>query len=729
MATWLTCAATTLQAGPQQAQEPPPARIKVAVDVVAVDVQVIDRSGQPVPSLGPESFTVTINGRRRRVLTAEQIRSDTAEGRAAFTGSPGSAVPGRVIMLAVDCISFDATASRDVIQHIDDFVRGLQPDDHVGLSVFPNGASIPPTTDHAAVLRALTTIVGQSEGAGLSLFHLRPTELIDMTRDMTVGTGPTLDTVVARECGRDPDPNCRYQLLAEVTSTAVYLEGQGAASLGMLLTLVNQMQGYAGRKTLILVSGGMVASDSPGGRPNLGSMGLHVGRAAAGANTAIYTLFIDSSVHDRFAAETRRGDRTFDNRARESAVLARWLEQFAGAAGGALFAVQGGNAGPALERIRNELSSYYLLGVEPADEDRDGRTHEVSVRVTRPNVTIRGRRWVMIPKRGASAPAADAPAPSASPVPAAPAEPPPRVVPPEVVALADVFDRGDREAFQQALLRADLTPLIRDFRMSDGPWPDQKRRTAVFALELALAGLRSSVRDARDEAGRLLAEYHVRLREPGGADEFECWWFVTEAAALQGLFMPENALQFIPRALQRCPASARLHLAHAFALEQQWLRGRTTAAQEAEIVSRYEDAMKFPETGTEARVRGARFLHGLGQPERALAVLDGIAKPSSDLEIQYFTHVIRGRVLRELGRAEDAAASFRQALVTWPGAQSARVALMTLLVSQGSREEAVALAEAVQTAPADQYDPWWTYWLGDYRSYPAISARLRELGQ
>jgi VWFA-related protein len=728
----MACSATLVHAVPRQQQETPPRRIRVAVDVVAVDVQVIDRTGRPVPSLGPDAFTVTINGRRRRVVSAEQIRSDTADGGSGSGGTMSAAVPGRVIMLAIDCISFDATASREVIQNVVEFVRGLQPDDHVGLSAYPNGAQIAPTTDHAAVLRALNTVIGQREGAGIAQFHLRPTEIIDMSRDISNGSGPAMDAVVSRECGQNPDPNCRFQLLTEVTSIALYYEGQATASLGMLRTLVTQMRGFPGRKTLLLVSGGMIASDSPGGRPDLGSMGIQVGQAAAAANTAIYTLFIDSTLHDRFAAETRRGDKTFSNRERDTAVKARWLEQFAGAAGGALFDVQVGNAASALARIQTELSSYYLLGVEPAEEDRDGRTHEVAVKVTRQNVTIRGRRWVMIPKRLATA--SEPPASTPAPAPLAPATPvapavPGRVVPGEVTALADIFDRGNHDAFEQALAQADLMRAIRGFRQSDGPWPDNRRRTAVFALELALAGLRSEARDTRDEAGRLLAEYHARVREPAGADDFECWWFVTEASALEGLFMPENALLFISRSLQRCPANARLNLAHAFALEQQWLRGRTTAAQEPEIVSRYEQAMKFPDTATEARVRAARFVFASGQIDRALAVLDGITAPQTDPEMRYFASLVRGQILRAGGRLDEATDAFQAALGAWPGAQSARVALMTLFVNRGHREQAAALAEAVQTAAVDQYDPWWVYWIGDYRAYPAILEKLRGLAQ
>ncbi len=728
----LGCAATPARAAPpQQPQEPAPGRIRVTVDVVAVDVQVIDKAGQPVPNLGPEKFSVTINGRRRRVVSAEQIRTDTSdEGLSTVANGLVSAAPKRVIMVAVDCISFDMTGSRDVIQNISEFVRGLRPDDYVGLSAYPNGASIAPTTDHAAVLRALTTIVGQRDGPGLGRFNLRPTEIIDASRDIPVGAGPTLNALLNRECGEEIGPNCRALLIHEITNAALYSEGQATASIGMLRNVIMQMQGYPGRKTLLLVSGGMVASDTPGGRPDIGSMGIQAGREAATANTAIYTLFVDSSLHDRYGAETRQGVRTTTNRSRDTAVLARWLEQFAGSAGGALFSVTG-NATSALARIRNELSSYYLLGVEPADEDRDGRTHEVAVKTTQANVTVRGRRWVMIPARGAVATPAIAPAGVASPSAPPPAPAPARrIVPVGVVAMADVFDRGNAQGFQSALAQsADLPNVIRDFRQSDSPWPANRRRTAVFALELALAGLRSDNRDARDEAGRLLAEYHVRVREPAGADEFECLWLVTETTALEGLFMPDNALLFIPRALQRCPANPRLKLAYALVSEQQWLQGRTIAAQEADILNRYEEAMKFPETEIEARVRAARFLYGLGQVDRGLALLDGIRTVPPDLELRYFAQLVRGQLLRASGRLDDAAAAFRAALVAWPGAQSARVALMTLSMSRGNRAEAASLAEAVQMAAVDQYDPWWTYWLGDYRAYPSVRDKLRELGR
>src|SRR5258705_226780 len=73
----------------------------------------------------------------------------------------------------------------------------------------------------------------------------------------------------------------------------------------------------------------------------------------------------------------------------------------------------------------------------------------------------------------------------------------------------------------------------------------------------------------------------------------------------------------------------------------------------------------------------------------------------------------------------SAAAAFRDAMAACPGAQSARVALMMLLMTRGDRQEAEALATKVQTAPPDPFDPWWSYWLGDFPALPELLAGLR----
>ncbi len=730
----LAAAAPALAAPSGQAPQAPPTRFRTGVDLIAVDVQVIDRGGHPIADLGPDKFEVKINGRRRRVVTAELIRPDTSlEPVPAAPGTvAGPARPARVIVLAIDCLSFRPAVAGTVREAARRFIAGLAPTDLVGLVAYPIGPKIDPTTNHAAVALALGSVVGQGEPDATE-FHLRPSEIVDLNAALsghTPGASSALETVAIRECGNPVEETCRARLISELVGTALYFEGQANLSIGMLRSLLRTMSSVAGRKTVVLVSGGMIASDTPGGRPDISEIGIETGKEAARANAAIYTLYLDSSFRSLFSADTP-GQKNFNSLERDSVVLGRWLEQFSGSAGGSLFRLQTGNGEFAFDRILTEIGSYYLLGVELEEADRDGRTHEITVKANQAKATVRGRRWVLVPKRDSpvatSAPAADAPAASAT-APAAP--PPPRTVSPEVQALADLFDRGTPDALQVRLRQAgDLEAILHEFRTMDTPWPDEPRRNAVFALEIGIAALRSGDRRATDEAGRLLSEFSARIRTTGPPDRFECAWLETEADAFEGAFMTNAAMAFVARAVERCPETPRLHLGYAVLSDQQWLRGPSRTTGEAEILPRYERAMKFPETEAEARMRAAWLLRRGGQLERALALLDGLREPSSDRQVRYLSALVRGEVLRALGRQDVAASAFREAMAEWPGAQSARVALMTLLVQRGDRAAAAALAESVETASDEEFDPWWMYWLGGLRRYQSDIAALREMAR
>ena len=743
----LMLGAATLCGAGQQSDVPqkPTTTFRSGLDVIAVDVQVVDRNGTPVSGLGPDKFDVTINGRRRRVLSAELIESRSAtsltpEERAAATaGPPVRPTLARVVYIAIDCLSFDASASRHVIATAQQFIDRLPPTDEVGLFAYPYGPKTSPTTDHAAVRSSLLTVQGQ-RSLPSHQFHLRPSEIVDLSGAARYGQpsqSALLDSVVKRECGDPAEATCQQRLLLEINGAALYYEGQGYAGLGMLRSLLAQLSIINGRKTLVLISAGMMASDVPGGRPDISELGILAGKEAARSNTSIYTLYLDTSTIDRLQAEVRGSDKNLQSEARDSEVLGRWLDQFSGAAGGALFKVQVGSGEYAFDRVLREISAYYMLGVEPADEDRDGRAHEIKVKTNQKNLVMRGSRWVVVPKRGS--PASASPPEGASSLSASADSkekrplPPHPVVPADIQAMADAYDRSQLDFEQHLADTQDLATLLRHFRGSDAPWPDAPRRTAVFALELAVAALRSHNEYAHDEGGRLLAEYNARVRQPEGADAFECSWLWTEAAAFEGLFMADSAMLFVPRAVERCPGEARLQLAYAIISEQQWLRGSVGADEESSILDRYQAAIKSPDTAPEARMRAAWFLCRIGRLDEALSLADVGPPGGTDPYVLYLTDLVRGQILRARGRPEDAAKAYRDALTIWPGAQSARVALMTLVLSRGDRQEAAKLAEAAETeaeaASVSQFDPWWTYWLGDYRVYPVIVAKLREIAQ
>ncbi len=401
---------------------------RAAVDVIAVDVQVVDSKGVPVAKLGIPDFEVSIDGRRRRILSADFIRQTSGDGMGAVrpvtsgpvasNSFPGAgSTSGRVIMLAVDVGSLSAGTSREVMAATRGFLAQLPAGDLVGLYSFPLGPRLVPTADHAAIGRALDTVIG-SNAPIRSEFNLRPSEVVDITAEVAssmptttvpggttpsrgtmsdVGPSETIRRVQQRESCMDA--RCATRIRMEATSAAFELEARVNQSVDGLRTLLQGLSLLPGRKTLVLLSGGMVVSDRPGGRPDVSGLEKALGQEVAQANTAVYTVHFDTHHFAAFSTENARGDRMPSNRERDGSLIGRWLEMFSGASGGALLKVTVGSGEAAFERVLRETSAYYLLGVEPEQADRDGRTRQLRVKVNQRGVTLRSRTWVALPKK------------------------------------------------------------------------------------------------------------------------------------------------------------------------------------------------------------------------------------------------------------------------------------------------------------------------------------------
>jgi VWFA-related protein len=410
------------------APEPQEPTFRSEVDYIAVDVQVVDGSGRPVERLGPDKFEVSIAGKRRRVVSADFLRNSAVEGnpdglRGVFTAngtpvtSPGI---GRVFMMAIDESSFTPGESKGIAEAVRGFIGRLQPDDFVGLYSYPLGPKIQPTTDHAALVRRLEGIAG-SKRSMRSEYNLSPMEVVDITAQAAKGTPRTNETlagaaavlnleqygdatdalrrVALRECGVS-DLRCLENIQSEAQAMAFDYENQATRSLFGLRGLVNGLSTYPGRKTVVVMSGGMLVSDRPGGRPDIGELPKVLGKAAAEANIAIYALHVDNTFIDETSARVTAIDVVPGGRFRDPVVLSRVLSDFTAASGGALFPVMIGSGETALERVLRETSAHYLLAVEPQEADRDGKLRELRVRVKQDGATIRSRMWVVIPRRG-----------------------------------------------------------------------------------------------------------------------------------------------------------------------------------------------------------------------------------------------------------------------------------------------------------------------------------------
>ena len=404
-----------------------------AVDLVAVDAQVVDDSGRPFSSLSSADFDVSISGRRRRVVSAEFIRSAAIDetpfqprllGAAASNARPAGAAagPGRVYVLSFDIGSLAVGDSRVLAGSALTFIDRLLPGDRIGLHTYPTGPLMDPTTDHAAVRQRVQAVVGSrtnSEGFN-TRFNLSPSEVIDITaesvraspfatRGLTARGTPvweeglvfgdesdTIRAVQMRECGA-AETRCGDELRAEAMAAAHRLEAHAVGGIAGIRSLVRLLSSYPGRKTVVMMSAGMTTSDRPGGRPDVVSLARALGKDAAATNTTIYTLYVDSSQQRSIGAGRGRASGSAGTGSRDRAVESLVLEEFADASGGALLRVTTGAGEYALSRVLRETSSYYLLGVEPQASDRDGSLRKLSVKVRRPGVTVRSREWVTVP--------------------------------------------------------------------------------------------------------------------------------------------------------------------------------------------------------------------------------------------------------------------------------------------------------------------------------------------
>jgi tetratricopeptide (TPR) repeat protein len=377
-------------------------------------------------------------------------------------------------------------------------------------------------------------------------------------------------------------------------------------------------------------------------------------------------------------------------------------------------------------RAFDDFRSGYVLRYTPEGVDRGG-WHAIQVRVPRNrSYTVRGRNGYGIDET------------------APPATPPP--LPEELTTLADLIAAYDRAAFQPVVVGLRQVPdparLIRDFEDAGNPWPAAPRREAAFAIELAESAVYSARSATRREAYDLLARFTRLVRHPLGPDQCERYWPFAALTQLEGAIRPDATEPFVERALDRFPDEPRFHLSRAVVRDQRWAgdrivgddvvdaSGAPTAGHIAAVRSAYTAAMAFPETAVEARVRLAWFLHRTDQHDEALALLNEAGSlPNAEPAMQYLRHLFAGRVLEALARHDDAAAAYRAALTVWPAAQSARVALMNTVLQQGAREPAEVLAGQVQAETDERLDPFWVYWQAQYRLYPAVMARLREMSR
>ena len=410
--------AVLLLTGVPQAQQ---STFRSGVDLVVLDVQVVDGTGQPRLGLGPSAFDVRIDGRRRQVVAADVLRysSDSATGPLgapaagnSFADSPGT--PGRTFVIAVDSMSLSSGDGAGVVRAAHAFVNGLTPSDRIGVAMLPRGVSLGPTENHDAAHRALNQIVGLG-ALRPNQFHLSVSEVIDIVAESeqsglsqmnlgrggrgTVATAPgdVLQGVQTRECPSGQQ-GCTQGLVLDAAMQVHQMEADLAESLGGIRRLLALLREYPGRKTVVLISGGMPVNDGPGGWQHDGDEELALGRDAALSSSTVYAIYLDSAL-SRVNSTEHRSPRSVASAARDRQVQQRVLDVFASASGGALLTAPVDTGEASLRRILRETSTFYTLAVIPDPKDLDGRPHQLKVNLSPKGLTLRVPRYVVL-RRG-----------------------------------------------------------------------------------------------------------------------------------------------------------------------------------------------------------------------------------------------------------------------------------------------------------------------------------------
>jgi VWFA-related protein len=378
------------------AQEQRPT-FRAATDVLVVETQVVDSEGRPLLTLGPDAFEVTVGGKRRTVVSADLVRYAPGEGPASTVATPASAprpgVPlpeaGRLFIIAVDEHSFTDKNLLPMMEQARRFLDKLQPQDHVAVFGFPTSRTfVQPTRDRAVVKAALGPALGVRTPPDSS-YNLSPSEIIDLS----AGDKEVHSRVIERECSEQRI--CPAAILMEAKFLGSYLEAQTRQSMNGLKALFGSLAPIPGRKTIVLLSGGLLSSDRIGGHPDVSTPTRDAGKYAADANASLYVIHSDSHFADMMSVSKGRGARAPN--IRDTAQMAEGLDYVAGSANGHLINVSAGTAEYAFDRVLRETQAFYILGVATEPADRDGKVHFIDVKVKQSKgVKVRHRTSMVI---------------------------------------------------------------------------------------------------------------------------------------------------------------------------------------------------------------------------------------------------------------------------------------------------------------------------------------------
>ena len=423
---------TAAQASPQ---------FRARVDLVEIDVTVLDRQGRPVTSLTAADFEIRERGQLQRIDTIALITADPALLSRAGAPSPvpaapkpGAAnvpdpaativrpMPPRVFVFVFDMTHLSAsgfTRSRTALRSF--LEDGMRPGDLAGLVVDGVMVGNRIESDKAVVLKQLDGMPAPN----LSRFNERRQWPRILTEEEAVaiarGDSRVLDAAVTRaceerpgDCARGGRPVVEREVDGKSRIIAAEAVRDGETTLKVLMTLANGLGRFPGPKQVVFLSEGFYTGE-------FAERVTQVAGLASRNRVRISTLdarglATDPRAQDFLGAGPVQG--TGDLAILGADTDADVLTTLALETGG-LRVRHRNDLRPSLDTIATESGTFYLLGYS-STQPFDGSYRPVSVRVRRPDVTVRARRGYLAAEATPPpppAPVAVAPAPPVTPVP------------------------------------------------------------------------------------------------------------------------------------------------------------------------------------------------------------------------------------------------------------------------------------------------------------------------
>ena len=374
-------------------QQPP--TFKAGVELIVVDVTVVDKTGRPVRDLKPTDFTISVDGKPRKIASAHYLdysattTLDEQPGPVAPRPAPPAPAEGRSVVVVVDTDSMEPVTGLEFKQATHRFLDKLGPNDRVAVVTIPRLQSeIALSADREAARKVIDGVI-----TGVMVdkyeFNIGTTEVLDIER----GDTQLRDRVVDREChvsdsSRILDPmeaqSCPFRVDVQIHQMQNQIHLRGQRTLDSLFDVADSLASMRGPKTMIFVSGGMPMPDArsvaPFGR---------LEQMFAAAQITLYTLYMERSPFGDLRNQVSP-TASFDDM-----VERQGLENATAVTGGT-FMLDIGTIDQYFTRVLTELSGSYLLGVEVAPSDKDGKPHRVQVKSSRSDVDIRARKEYVI---------------------------------------------------------------------------------------------------------------------------------------------------------------------------------------------------------------------------------------------------------------------------------------------------------------------------------------------